>query len=418
MKVHSTAAEAVDAIGSGAKIYIHGQAATPQCLIDALLDRAFEQKLKDIEILHLHTVGPAKYADPEYTRYFKTTNFFVGANMRSKLNHDTVDYLPCFLSEIPQMIRSRRRLVDTVLIQVSPPDQHGYCSLGTSVEATKAAIETASLVIAQINDQMPRTHGDGIVHLNQIHHAVRVSTPIFQTTPSELTEVERKIGDFAAQLIDNGSTLQMGIGSIPDAVVQALHGHKNLGIHTEMWTDGALDLILKGVVDNSKKRIHPGKTVSTFIMGSKKVYDFINDNPSVIQLDASYVNHPAVIARNPKVVAINSAVEIDLSGQICADSIGGKIISGVGGQLDFITGASMSAGGKAIVALSSRTKNGRSRIVPSLQLGAGVVTTRAHVHYVITEFGIADLYGKTISERAKELINIAHPDDREKLSSF
>jgi acyl-CoA hydrolase len=271
-------------------------------------------------------------------------------------------------------------------------------------------------VIAQINDQMPRTLGDGFVHISQIHAAVKVSEPIFETTPSSPGEIERKIGENAAKLISNGSTLQMGIGGIPDAVLAALKNHKNLGIHTEMWTDGALELILNGAVDNSKKKIHPGKTVSSFIMGTKKVYDFIHDNPSVIQLDASYVNNPLVIARNPKVVAINSAVEIDLSGQICADSIGGKIISGVGGQLDFITGASMSEGGKAIIALPSRTHRGESRITARLKEGAGVVTTRAHVHHVITEFGIADLYGKTITERAKALIAIAHPADREELS--
>ncbi len=415
MKMHLSASEAVQFIQSGMRIFIHGQAATPLHLIDALIDHAKKNQLKEIELLHLHTVGPATYANPEYSKIFKVTNFFLGANMRSKINYQNVDYLPCFLSEIPQMIRSKRRPIDAVFIQVSPPDHHGYCSLGTSVDATKAAVETASLVIAQVNDQMPRTHGDGIVHISKIHHAVHYSEPIFETTPSVLSDVEKKIGELAATLIEDGSTLQMGIGAIPDAVVSSLKNHQHLGIHTEMWTDGALELILSGAVDNTRKKIHPGKTVSSFIMGSKKVYDFIDDNPSVIQLDASYVNHPGVIARNPKVVAINSAVEIDLTGQICADSIGGKIISGVGGQLDFITGASMSAGGKAIIALTSRTNKGKPRITPYLQSGAGVVTTRAHVHYVITEYGIADLYGKTISERTKELIRIAHPDDREGL---
>ena len=415
MKMHLSASEAVQFIQSGMRIFIHGQAATPLHLIEALIDHAKKNQLKEIELLHLHTVGPATYANPEYSKIFKVTNFFLGANMRSKINYQNVDYLPCFLSEIPQMIRSKRRPIDAVFIQVSPPDHHGYCSLGTSVDATKAAVETASLVIAQVNDQMPRAHGDGIVHISKIHHAVHYSEPIFETTPSVLSDVEKKIGELAATLIEDGSTLQMGIGAIPDAVVSSLKNHQHLGIHTEMWTDGALELILSGAVDNTRKKIHPGKTVSSFIMGSKKVYDFIDDNPSVIQLDASYVNHPGVIARNPKVVAINSAVEIDLTGQICADSIGGKIISGVGGQLDFITGASMSAGGKAIIALTSRTNKGKPRITPYLQSGAGVVTTRAHVHYVITEYGIADLYGKTISERTKELIRIAHPDDREGL---
>lgn len=413
--MHATALEAIQEIHSGMRIFLHGQAATPLHLINALIESAKSKNLKDIELLHLHTIGPAAYANPEFEGVFKVTNFFLGANMRSKINYKNVDYLPCFLSEIPGLIRSKRRPIDVAFIQVSPPDEHGYCSLGTSVDATKAAVETATLVIAQVNDRMPRTHGDGIVHINQIHHAVQINEPIFETTPSTLSEVEKKIGEFAATLIDDGSTLQMGIGAIPDAVVASLKSHQHLGIHTEMWTDGALELILSGAVDNSQKKVHPGKTVSSFIMGTKKVYDFIHDNPSVLQLDCSYVNHPAVIARNHKVVAINSAVEIDLTGQICADSIGGKIISGVGGQLDFITGATMSQGGKAIIALPSRTNKGRSRIVPQLQAGAGVVTTRAHVHYVITEYGIADLYGKTISERTKELIRIAHPDDRELL---
>ena len=416
MKICSTPLEAVQPIQSGARIYFHGQAATPLRLIDALLEHATSKKLKDIEILHLHTIGPARYADPELSGIFKVTNFFVGPNIRPKLNHQNVDYLPCFLSEIPGMIRSRRRPIDVAFIHVSPPDQHGYCSLGTSVEATKAAVETAGLVIAQINDRMPRTQGDGIVHINQINFGVKISEPIFETSPSSPSDVELKIGQHAAKLIDDGATLQMGIGAIPDAVLASLKNHKDLGIHTEMWTDGALDLILSGAVTNSKKKIHPGKTVSSFIMGTQKVYDFIHENPSVIQLDASYVNNPMVIARNPKVVAINSAVEIDLTGQICADSIGGKIISGVGGQLDFITGASMSLGGKAIIALPSRTHKGESRISACLKTGAGVVTTRAHVHHVITEYGVADLYGKTISERANALIQIAHPEDRESLA--
>ncbi len=415
MKLHPTAVEALSEIRSGHSIFVHGQAATPLHLIDALIEHAQASRLKEIELLHLHTVGPARYADPEFEGMFRVSNFFLGSNMRPKLNHRNVDYLPCFLSEIPQLIRSKKRKIDVALIQVSPPDRHGYCSLGTSVDAAKAAVETASIVIAQINDRMPRTHGDGMVHTSQTHHAVQISSPIFETTPAVLSDVEMKIGAHAASLIENGSTLQMGIGAIPDAVMLSLKNHHNLGIHTEMWTDGALELILSGAVNNAKKKVHPGKTVSTFLMGSRKLYDFIDDNPSVVQLDVSYVNHPIVIARNPKVVAINSAVEIDLTGQICADSIGGKIISGVGGQLDFITGASMSEGGKAIIVLPSRTHRGESRITAQLKAGAGVVTTRAHVHYVITEYGIADLYGKTISERTRELIRIAHPDDRERL---
>ena len=411
----STAAEAVSAVSSGARIYVHGQAATPLRLIDALVERLRKRELSDLEFLHLHTVGPAAYADPEFSDRVRVTNFFVGPNIRSRINHRNVDYLPCFLSEIPGLIRTGRRKVDVALIHVSPPDAHGFCSLGTSVEATKAAIEVASLVIAQINDQMPRTHGDGLIHIDRIHAAITISDPIFETSPSTPGPVELKIGQYAAGLIENGSTLQMGIGSVPDAVLAALQDHRDLGIHTEMWTDGALDLILSGAVNNRLKKVHPGKTVSSFILGTRKVYDFIHDNPSVIQLDAAYVNHPGVISRNPKLIAINSAVEVDLTGQVCADSIGDRIISGVGGQVDFITGASMSEGGKAIIALPSRTHRDESRIAPVLKSGAGVVTTRAHVHHVITEYGVADLYGKTIAERARSLIAIAHPEDREGL---
>lgn len=415
MEWMKSASEALKRVKSGSRIYIQGQAATPERLVTALVDRLRQGDLKDLEILHLHTVGPAHYADPEFSSQVRVTNFFVGPNIRSRVNHRNVDYLPCFLSEIPGLIRSGRRQVDVAMIQVTPPDEHGFCSLGTSVEAALAALEVASLVIAEINDQMPRTHGDGWVHVDRIHAGIRISEPLFETTPSRPGPVEQRIGEFAAELIEDGSTLQMGIGSVPDAVLAALKGHRDLGIHTEMWTDGALELILSGAVNNCMKKVHPGKTVSSFILGTRKVYDFIHDNPSVVQLDAAYVNHPGVISRNPKVVAINSAVEVDLTGQVCADSIGERIISGVGGQVDFITGASMSVGGKSMIALPSRTHRGDSRITLALKPGAGVVTTRAHVHYVITEYGVADLYGKTIAERAKSLIRIAHPDDRERL---
>lgn len=417
MNLVSTAVEAVSALSSGARIYIHGQAATPLRLIEAVVARLRAREITDLEFLHLHTVGPADYADPEFSDRVRVTNFFVGPNIRSRVNYSNIDYLPCFLSEIPGLIRSGKRRVDVALIHVSPPDAHGFCSLGTSVEATRAAIEVASLVIAQINDQMPRTHGDGLIHIDRINAAVRVSEPIFEATPSALGPIELKIGQCVAGLIENGSTLQMGIGSIPDSVLAALKDHRDLGIHSEMWTDGALELILSGAVNNRLKKVHPGKTVSSFILGTRKVYDFIHDNPSVIQLDAAYVNHPGVISRNPKVVAINSAIEVDLTGQVCADSIGDRIISGVGGQVDFITGASLSEGGKAIIALPSRTHQGASRITSVLKPGAGVVTTRAHVHYVVTEFGVADLYGKSMGERAKALIQIAHPEDRDRLSS-
>lgn len=335
--------------------------------------------------------------------------------MRSKLR-DGVDYLPCFLSEIPALFRSRRRPLDVALIHVSPPDAHGYCTLGASVDVARAAVESAALVIAQVNPRMPRVHGDGFVHLDEIDFHVEVDTPLPEVPSHTLSEAEVRIGQHAAGIIEDGATLQMGIGAVPDAVLAALRGHRHLGIHTEMWSDGALDLIESGAVDNSRKKVHAGKTVSGFLMGSQRLYDFVHDNPAVVQLDIGYVNNPAVIARNPKVTAINSAVEIDLTGQVCADSIGFRVISGVGGQMDFIRGASISPGGKPIIALTSRTRRGEARIVPRLKKGAGVVTTRAHVHFVITEFGVADLYGRTLAERSRALIEIAHPDDREWLA--
>ena len=406
-------ADAISHVKSNQRVFIHGGVATPLRLIDGLVAQA--ERLRDVELVHLHTVGPAKYADPIYRKSFKVSAFFIGSNMRAKYHPGAVDYIPCFLSEIPQLFRSGSFPIDVALIHVSPPDKHGFCTLGTSVDIARAAVDTARLVIAQINRNMPRVHGDGFIHIGQIHHSVEVDDPIPEEKVKVISEQERAIAKYAATSIEDGSTLQTGIGSIPDAVLSALKGHRRLGIHTELWTDGALELIRSGAVDNSQKKIHPGRTVSGFVIGSKALYDFIHDNPSVVELDIGYVNNPYNIARNPKVVAINSAVEIDLTGQVCADSIGSRIISGAGGQMDFIRGASLSPGGKPIIALTSRTQSGIPRIVPMLQSGAGVVTTRAHVHYVITEYGVANLYGKNLSQRAKALTEIAHPEDRENL---
>lgn len=412
---HASAHEAVAAIQSGQRVFVQGGMATPNVLLAALVDSA--DRLKNVELMHLHTEGPAAYADAKYADSFRVANLFVGGNMRPKLDGDRVDYLPCFLSEIPQLIRSGRRPIDAALIHVSPPDRHGFCSLGVSVDVVVAALERAQVVIAQINPKMPRVFGDGLIHISHIHHAVHVDAPLPQLKPRPLTDVERAIGRHAASIIEDGATLQMGIGAVPDAVLEALKDHRHLGVHTEMWSTGLLPLIESGAVDNSRKRIHPGKIVSGFVMGDQRLYDFIHDNPSVIQLDIAYVNNVQVIARNPRVTAINSAVEVDLTGQVCADSIGTQIISGVGGQMDFIRGASLSPDGRPIIALPSRTAKGTPRLVPVLKEGAGVVTTRSHVHYVITEYGVADLYGKTLSERARALIGIAHPDDREALSA-
>jgi 4-hydroxybutyrate CoA-transferase len=409
----ASAEQALELVQSGQRVFVHGAAATPTRLLQGLIKS--HERLSDVELIHLHTFGDADYAGPRYAKNFRVSNLFVGQNMREQIDGDRIDYLPCFLSEIPNLFRSQRRPLDVALIHVSPPDEHGYCSLGTSVDVARAAVDSAKIVIAQINAQMPRVHGDGFVHISRLDRWIEIDEPIIPVVKTTPTPQELEIGRLSATLIEDGSTLQMGIGSIPDAVLASLHGHRHLGIHSEMWTDGAMDLIRSGAVDNSKKVLHPGKSVSGFVMGTQALYDFIDDNPSVLQLDIGYVNSPHNISLNPKVVAINSAVEVDLTGQVCADSIGNKIISGVGGQMDFIRGASLSAGGKPIIAITSRTKRGASRIVSNLKAGAGVVTTRSHVHYVITEFGIADLYGKTLGERARELIKIAHPDDRERL---
>lgn len=403
----------MSSIQSGHRVFIHGGAATPHVLIAALLEQA--PRLSNVELIHLHTEGEARYADPIYANNFRVVNLFVGANLRKKIDGDRIDYLPCFLSEIPKLFTSGQRPIDVALLHLSPPDKHGYCTLGTSVDVAKAAFHNAKIVLAQINHQMPKVHGDGFIHINDLDGFVEVDLPLPEPPPSALSKLEENIARNVAGLIDNGACLQVGIGSVPDAVLASLSGHKNLGLHTEMWSDGVLKLIQKGVIDNSQKKVHAGKSVSSFVLGSRALYDFINDNPSVIQLSSDYVNNPNVIGRNDQVVAINSAVEVDLSGQICADSVGPKIISGVGGQMDFMRGASLSRGGKPIIAMTSRTRRGRPRIVSQLQSGAGVVTTRAHAHYVVTEYGVAQLFGKTLGERAKALINIAHPEDRESL---
>lgn len=411
-KTH-TLEEAISLIPATGRVFIQGAAATPSLLIDELTRQA--DRFSNLELMHLHTMGSVPYANPSFKNNFTITNFFVGANLRKKIDYNRIDYMPCFLSEIPSVLRNGPRRPDVALIHVSPPDRHGYCTLGTSVDVTRAALDSASIVIAQVNPKMPRVHGDGIIHISEINAIVETECDLPESLPLELSESEELIGKNIASIIDDGATLQMGIGAIPNAVLKFLTHHKDLGMHTEMWTDGALELIEKGVINNKKKRVHPHKNVSTFLFGSKKLYEFINDHPAVIQLDVAYVNNPSVIARNPKVTAINSAVEVDLTGQVCADSVGSHIISGVGGQIDFIRGASLSEMGKPIIAMTSRTHNNKSRIVASLKQGAGVVTTRAHIHYVVTEFGCADLFGRTLNERTQALIKIAHPDDRENL---
>ena len=414
MTNYQTAAEAVKKIKSGDRVFVHGVSATPVQLVQAMTDRHSE--LKNVEITHLHTEGPAPYADPEYKDSFFVNALFVGANVRKAVNEGRGDYVPVFLSEVPNLFRNGIMPLDVALIHVSPPDDHGYCSLGVSVEATIAAVQTAKHVIAQVNPKMPRTHGDGSIHESQIDAFIEVEDELPEQIVPEPNEAELRIGKYCAELIDDGATMQMGIGAIPNAVLKSLKNHKNLGVHTEMFSDGVIDLVEAGVINGTNKKIHPGKVVSGFVMGSRKTYDFIDDNPSVAMLDIAYINDTAVIRRNPKVTAINSAVEVDLTGQVCADSIGTYHYSGVGGQMDFIRGASLSPGGKPIIALPSTTRKGVSRIVPFLKQGAGVVTTRAHVHYVVTEYGVANLYGKNLGQRAKALVDVAHPDHREELN--
>jgi acyl-CoA hydrolase len=403
--------QAVKIVKNNDRIYIHAAAAAPQALINALTAR--HEELQNVEISHLHTEGEAPYANPKYAKSFHVNSFFIGKNVRHTIKAGNGSYTPVFLSELPVLFKRGIIPIDVVFIQVSPPDKHGYCSLGVSIEAMLAAIEVAKHVIAQINPQMPRTHGDGIIHISELDTLVEYDEPIHQHQLIEPNAIEHKIGDYIAELIDDGSTLQMGIGNIPNAVLSKLYNHKNLGLHTEMFSDGVIDLILKDVINGNKKGVNPGRVMATFLMGSQKLYDYVDDNPFVEMRTADFVNDVAIIRRNPKMVAINSAIEIDLSGQVCADSIGTRMFSGVGGQMDFIRGASLSEGGKAIIALPSQTHKGISRIVPFLKPGAGVVTTRAHIHYVVTEYGVADLYGKTLKQRMKALVKIAHPNHRE-----
>lgn len=408
-----SAQQAVAIVNSGNRIFIQGAAMTPIKLIDALCERYNE--LSDVEILQIHTEGNAKYTEEPYSKAFNINSCFVAGNVRSAVNSNKGAYIPIFLSEIHNLFRRNLLPIDVAFIQVSPPDKHGYCSLGTSVDITLPAIQTAKKVIAQINPKVPRTHGDGIIHSSQIDAAIEVDEPIFATSITTPTQIEQEIGKHVASLIEDGATLQMGIGGIPNVVLNNLKNHKNLGIHTEMFSDGILPLVKSGVVTGRNKEIKTGKLVTCFAIGSPELYDFIDDNPIVHFKEAAYTNDTAIIRRNPKVTAINSAIEIDLTGQVCADTIGKYQFSGVGGQMDFIRGAALSEGGKPIIAMPSITKNGISKIVPFLKEGAGVTTTRAHVHYIATEYGVVNLYGKNLRQRAKELISIAHPDHREQL---
>ena len=407
-------ADAVAGIRRGQRVFIGSGAAEPETLVRALTARGSE--LQDCEIIHLLTLGAAPYAESHHQHSFRHNALFVGANVRQAVQDGRADYTPIFLSEIPRLFRSRKIHLDAVLVMVTPPDSHGYCSLGISVDIIRAAIDSADIVIAEINENMPRTHGDTLIHVSEIDRLTESNTPLLTSIPAEMDEVAMRIGRHVASLIGDGSTLQLGIGTLPNAVLAALGKKKNLGVHTEMFSDGVMDLIDQGVINGSRKSLLPGKIVSSFCIGSEKLYEFVHNNPLFEFRPAEFTNDPFVIAQNDKMVAVNAALEVDLTGQICADSIGTKFYSGIGGQVDFIRGAAHSKGGKPIIVLRSTARNDTiSRIVPKLQKGAGVVTTRGDVHYVVTEYGIADLWGRTVRERTLALISIAHPKFREEL---
>jgi acyl-CoA hydrolase len=415
MPSYVSAEKALQKIESGQRVFVQGSAATPLFLLRELEKRASE--LKNVELVSISTLGEMNLTDEKYKDSFYFNSLFVSSNIRKAVNEGRGNYVPIFLSEIPRLFNQSILPLDVALIHVSTPDKHGYCSLGVSVDIARSAVKNARYVIAQVNPQMPRTHGDGLIHIKEINAMVEVNEALPEVNYSnKITDCETAIGKHIANLIEDGSTLQMGIGTIPDAVLQQLHSHKNLGVHTEMFSDGIIDLVESGVINNSQKKKHRRKVATTFAVGTRRLYDFIDDNPLFNFLEADYVNDGYVIRKNPKVVAINSAIEIDLTGQVCADSIGSFQYSGVGGQMDFMRGASLSEGGKPIIAMGSVTKKGESKIVPFLKEGAGVVTTRAHVHYVVTEYGVAYLYGKNLKQRAEALIEIAHPNHRAWLS--
>ena len=411
----TTAQEAVKVIKSGDHIHLSSVASAPQCLIKAMCERGRAGELKDVHIHHLHTEGPAPYSEPEFEGVFQLDSFFVGGNVRKTTQAGYADYIPVFLSETQKLYRSGAVPCNVAMIQVSRPDKHGFVSLGTSVDATLAAVECADTVIAVVNKYVPRAFGDAMIPMSKIDLFVEDDQPLEEAHFTEPNEVEVAIGKHCAALIEDGATLQMGIGAIPNAVLAQLGGHKNLGIHTEMFADGVLPLVRAGVINGEAKNIDKGKMVSTFLMGSNDVYNFIDDNPAVLMKDVGYTNAPYIIAKNDKVTAINSALQVDLTGQVCADSLGRKFYSGVGGQVDFVYGASLSKGGKAIIAMPSITNKGVSKICDTLLPGAGVVTTRNHMHWFVTENGAVDLYGKSLQERARLLISVAHPSAQEEL---
>ena len=411
----TTAEEAVKVIKSGDHLWVHAGCNNPEELIRAMTRRADE--LEGVEVAHLLTFGAADYADPKYAGSFRHRALFIGSNVRQAVNEGRADFVPVFLSEVPRLIYSGILPVDVALIHVSPPDEHGFCSYGVGVECTKAAAERARTVIALVNRQMARSLGDSFIHVSKLSHVVEIDRlPVELAMFTEISDVSRAIGAHVASLIEDGATLQMGIGEIPDAVLLFLKQRRHLGIHTEMFSDGLVELFESGVITGEAKTLHRGKIVASFVLGTRRSFDFLDNNPFVEFHPSDYVNDPFIVAQNERMVAINSALAVDLTGQVCADSLGTSIYSGFGGQVDFIRGAARSKGGKPIIALSSTAKDGAvSRIVDTLLPGSGVVTTRADVHYVVTEYGIASLFGRSLRERAEALIAVAHPDFREEL---
>ncbi len=412
-----TPQEALSIIQSDTRVFIHGSVCTPVFLLHELAKE--KDRLRNVELVAITLKGDIELDKPVYAGSFHINSLFVSGPIRNAVAEGRADFIPVFLSDIPDLFKNNILELDTAIVQVSPPDRHGYCSLGVSVDIARAAVDSARQIIALVNPLMPRTHGDGMIHTDRFTKMVFHESPLPEESyTSKVGETERIIGQHIAGMIEDGSTLQMGIGTIPDAVLSFLGNHKNLGVHTEMLSDGIIDLVEKDVINNKCKCKHPNKTITSFAIGSRRLYDYVNDNSSFNFLDIDYVNNPHVIRQNPKVIAINSAIEVDLTGQVCADSIGELQYSGIGGQMDFMRGAALSVGGKPIIALNSRTNKGVPRIVPHLKDGAGVVTTRGHVHYVVTEYGIAYLFGKNLRQRAKLLIDIAHPDDREMLTKY
>ncbi len=409
-----TADEAVAALRDGMNVFVHGAAATPTPLLDALVGRS---SLRRITLYHLHTTGSAPFVDPVHRDRFHSVSLFAGPPLRQAIEEGAADFMPIFLSDIPSLFASGRIELDAALLQLSPPDRHGYCTLGTSVDAALSAAISAKYIIAEINEQMPRTLGNTLIPMSRVHAFVHTNRPLFEHTPRDPTPTEDAIGQHIASLVEDGATLQMGIGAIPDAALRRLGDKHDLGVHTEMFSDGIIDLAEGGVVTNRRKNVHPGRIVTSFVLGSARLYRYVHDNPFVEFHPCDRTNDTALIRKNDKVVAINSALEIDLSGQVVADSIGFRIYSGIGGQMDFIRGAALSRGGKPIIALPSTASGGRmSRIVASIKPGAGVVTTRGHVHWVVTEYGAVNLFGLTLRQRAEALIGIAHPDVRGELA--